>query len=245
MNYPNIRFKIDFKKDIQTLRAFVRDAKYDGGRSLEWGIFRRHPRLRPLLRNRKRLPLGEIKKYVLRAYSGCGEIMKQNLVRYEKNWRVEERKFFELTDDLFGVSEWPKGKYIAYLTIWGMFPRFLDDKTFQIPFRHENKKYVNVIIAHEMLHFMFYDYFYKKYPRYRPSRHNFFVWHISEIFNVLVQNSPAWLRVFKEKTLVYPEHRAIIAGLKKKISGENLRADGLAKKILAAVRNAENLEIQV
>ncbi|MDI6780384.1 MAG: hypothetical protein QME25_09425 [Bacteroidota bacterium] len=241
MNYPRVKFKIDFRKDLKTLRAFVNDAKYDRGRSLKWGIFRRHPYLRSLLQNQKRIPIKEVKKYIIRIYSKHDNTIKHNLVRYRKEWSVKESKFFELTNDIFNGYRWPKGKYIAYLTIWSMYPRFLEDKTFQIPIKHQKKGYINVIIAHEMLHFIFYEYFYKLYPRYRQSRYNHFVWHISEIFNVLIQNSPVWFKVFKTKTMLYPEHKKIIARLRKKMSAQNLSASNLIVMIIKEVKKEMRL----
>jgi hypothetical protein len=79
---------------------------------------------------------------------------------------------------------------------------------------------------------MFYAYVEKNYPRYRDPEHNFFLWHISEIFNILVINSPAWLDVFKEKNMLYPEHRKIVAELRKKYQEpSSLDADNLIRDI--------------
>jgi len=115
-----------------------------------------------------------------------------------------------------------------------MYPRFLDDKTFCIPYLHKNEKYVNVVIAHEMLHFVFYDYFYKKYPEYNNSEYNFFVWNISEIFNSLIQNSNEWIKVFKEQSMTYLQHDIIINKIRDlKINNIDL----LIEKIISEVNN--------
>ncbi len=114
-----------------------------------------------------------------------------------------------MIQEIFGERSWPTGLYEVYATTWGMFPRSLEDKTFQVPAIYENKLYVNVIIAHELLHFMFYSYFYEKYPEYKNKENNFLAWNISEIFNSVVQNSKTWLDVFGLKTMSYPEHEKI------------------------------------
>lgn len=160
------------------------------------------------------------------------------LARHQKYWEKIASNYFLMVDELFGGRHWPRGKYIAYGTIWGMYPRNLKDKTFQIPYWHRTPKYIPVVIAHELLHFMFYDYFYSHYPKYRRPKQNFFVWHISEIFNIIVQNSPAWINRFKLKSLGYPEHKKMIRHLARALYRRgkwNLNA--LLDKIIEEVRN--------
>ena len=231
-----VKFKIDQSKDLRTLRAFVRDAQYDGGRSLRWGIFRRHPLLKPLLVNPSRLPLARVQKYINGVYAEQRNGFKLATEKIKGEWKLKEKTFFRLTDELFNGARWPKGKYIAYFTIWTMFPRFLKDKTFQVPFGHRKKGYVNVIIAHEMLHFIFYKHFYRWHPEYRRPQYNYFVWHVSEIFNVLVQNSASWVKIFKQRTRAYPEHARIIRKLRKELSRKRLTAEALTENILREVK---------
>jgi hypothetical protein len=97
-----------------------------------------------------------------------------------------------------------------------MYPRFLDDKTFQIPAISKKKKVASFIIAHEMLHFIFYEYFLNKYKKYKSHKYDFFVWHVSEIFNVIIMNRPEWQKILKNKDNGYPEHGKIIEKLSKK-----------------------------
>jgi len=213
---PKIKFKIDARKDLRIFKSFVKEAGFDDGRNLEWAIFRRHPQLRKIVKKESGVDYSFIAKYIARLYKENARVAAANFKAYEINWRRKEGQFFDLVKNLFYDRQWPKGKYIAYSTIWGMFPRFLKDKTFQIPIKYKSKRYINVIIAHEMLHFIFYDYFCKNYLSYKNPESSFYVWHVSEIFNSLVQNSPAWLNVFRKKTMPYPEHEKIIAKLKKK-----------------------------
>ena len=110
------------------------------------------------------------------------------------------------------------------------------DKTFQIPVYRLHRRYISVIIAHEMLHFMFYDYFYKRYPKYRRPKYNFFVWHISEIFNTVIQNSPAWFSCFKLKSLGYPEHEKIVRRIsrtfyRRKVWNINMFTNEISKEV--------------
>lgn len=235
---PKVKFKIDYKKDIRTLQNFVNDAKFDGGRNLQWAVFRLYPELKNCIDVKKgKIEKKQIELFVKKMYLKNKGAINQNLNVYKSNWQRKERAFYDLTSQIFGGHKWPKGKYIAYFTIWGMFPRFLKDKTFQIPHKFRRKRYLNVIIAHEMLHFIFYDYFYEHYSKYEKDKYGFFVWHISEIFNEIVQNSPKWLKVFKLKTMGYPEHKNIVKKLSKKFyRRENIDINVLIKDILKAVQ---------
>lgn len=213
---PKVKFKIDVQKDLQSLSAFVDQSVLDNGRSLRWAIFKKHPLLRKAIKDGKIIDQVFAEKYISATYQKNAKTAVKNMRRYERDWQKIEKVFFKMTDDIFHNSPWPTGKYIAYTTIWGMFPRFLSDKTFQVPMKYRRKQYIPVTIAHEMLHFRFYAYVEKHYPRYRDPERNFLLWHISEIFNILVINSPAWQKVFGIKNMPYPEHRKIIAKLREK-----------------------------
>lgn len=213
---PKVKFKIDAQKDMQSLSAFVDQSVLDNGRSLQWAVFKKHPLLRKAIKDGKIIDQTFAEKYVAAIYRKNKKTAARNMRHYERDWKKKKEVFFKMTDDIFQDFPWPKGKYIAYTTIWGMFPRFLDDKTFQVPMKYRRKRYIPVTIAHEMLHFRFYAYVEKHYPRYRDPERNFLLWHISEIFNILVINSPAWQKIFGIKNIPYPEHRKIIAELREK-----------------------------
>jgi len=238
---PKLKFKIDYKKDIQTFFDFNNSADYDNGRTLEWAFFRKFPFLKKYKEgNTLKISKEEVIDFVESVYEKEKETMRKNLSLYQDNWQEKDKEFYSLISELFDSKFWPKGKYIAYSTIWGMFPRFLKDATFQIPYKYKNRKYINVIIAHEMLHFIFYNYFYKKYPKYKKDEHNFLVWNISEIFNVIVQNSSKWLKVFEVKTMDYPEHQKIIKKLESKYSQKSdWKIDDLISDIINLIKNSK------
>lgn len=237
---PKLKFKIDYKKDVQTFFAFNNSADYDNGRTLEWAFFKKFPFLKKYKEgNTLKISKKEVIDFVQTFYKENKETMQKNMLAYQTNWQEKEENFYSLIDKLFGANFWPKGKYIAYSTIWGMFPRFLENMTFQVPYKHKSKRYVNVIIVHEMIHFIFYNYFYKKYPQYKKDEHNFLVWHISEIFNAVIQNSLKWLKVFEVKTMDYPEHQKIIKKLENKYSSKNnWELDDLIDNIIQLVKNS-------
>lgn len=243
MSYPKIKFKVNAKKDFETLLTFIDEAKFDEGRNLQWLIFEKYPQWKKYFNLSKYVLIDRIKlkNEIFDLYTNNSERFSLLMLKHEVRWRKIEKNFYNLVNALFCNHQWPKGKYIAFGTIWGMYPRFLDDKTFQIPYKHKKIAYVPVVIAHEMLHFVFYDYFFLKYPQYKKSKYNFFVWYISEVFNSLVQNTKKWLSVFGEKSLVYPEHQEIVDSLKIHVDDDNkLNIDQLLDKIIIAVKSNEN-----
>lgn len=230
---PRVTFKIDQRKDLASAKTFINEAGFDDGRNLKWALFKKHPSLRKVVTQKDGPDYQALRRYIEKIYQADKRAIASNFKIYQANWRKIENDFFCLTDELFPRTAWPKGRYIAYATIWGMFPRFLDDKTFQIPIKYRSKRYVSVIIAHEMLHFLFYAHLRKDYPQYKDPKHSFFIWHISEIFNALVQDSPSWMEVFRKRTMPYPEHARTIRALRKRYSDPvGLGADGLIRVIV-------------
>ena len=213
MPYPKLKFRLSAKKDFETLCIFTKESGFDDGRNLDWAVFNSYPELKNYFAKKNNYRIKDKKSlqfFINKKYNDEKLTMEKQLKVSEERWEKIAPKYFLLTDELFNGRKWPKGKYIAYGTIWGLYPRFLGDKTFQFPFSHRKPNYISVVIAHELLHFMFYSYFYERYPKYSQSKDNFFVWNISEIFNTIVQNSPDWLKCFKIKSLGYPEHKSIV-----------------------------------
>lgn len=240
MSYIHVTFRKSLNKDFETLRAFVKEAKYDNGRNLNWAVFDKYPWLKIYINKNKTYKIKDekaLRYFIYKTYQSKQTAMNRALAQNKKHWEKIAPDYFSLVDKLFSGRNWPRGKYIAYGTIWGMYPRFLEDKTFQIPFWHRIPKYIPVVIAHELLHFIFYDYFYTRYPKYRRSKYNYFVWHISEIFNTIIQNSPMWLNCFKSKSFGYPEHKKIVIRLSRNLYHRRAwNLDALVDEIISAVR---------
>jgi len=218
-SYPKIKFLVNKKKELETYIGFLHDSKFhENKREMDWAFYIPHPKLMRL-RNKKfssRDKIKIVKKYIDEYYcEKDSKAVKRILLVTEKQWTKKENLFFALVNNIFHHHPWPKGKYIAYGTIWGMYPRFLKDKTFLFPLDRKNKREASIIIAHEMLHFIFYDYVFNKFQKYKKHEYDFKMWHISEIFNVIIQNSPEWVKFFGQKTDPYPEHRRHIRKLKK------------------------------
>lgn len=238
---PQVRFENSIEKDVDTFFSFVSDAAYDGGRSLEWAVFSVFPELKKLFEDKKFVGTRDDIASVVRAEHEKNEVViAEKTALYEKEWKVMSDKFFILIKEIFGKRPWSEGKYIAYPTMWGMYPRFLEDKTMQVPYDGKICAKVNEIVAHELLHFMFYDYFFEKYPQCAGEDCEMFAWHVTEIFNTVVQNSQKWRTAFHHDVEGYPEHEGIVATLQKDfphITEENLAA--FTEAIVTHVQDAD------
>lgn len=95
-----------------------------------------------------------------------------------------------------------------------------------------------------MLHFIFFKYYIKKYPKFKKDIDNCasVTWHTSEIFNCVLQNSPEWLKVFKSIDSTYREHHRIIKSIGKKYyKKSNWNVDELIEDIMKEVRKDKKL----
>lgn len=215
-HYPKLKFVIDKKKELETFLNFYNWSKHQKtDRDLNWAIYKPHPKLREIKKEKLSKQKTVILKYIDSFYKQNLTQIKNGALKTKKQWENTEKQFFISVDKIFKNHPWPKGKYIAYCTIWGMFPRYLHNKTFLFPDSHNKKNYILIVISHEMLHFMFYDYIYAKFPKLKNQKYNFIIWNMSEIFNVVIQNSREWVNLFHQKTMTYPEHAKHIVIMKR------------------------------
>jgi len=130
-------------------------------------------------------------------------------------WRKQEQKYITTTEDFFGGFQFQKGKYIAYASIINCNPRFLESKTFQFFYRKSIADATHTI-AHELLHFIFFDFIEKKLKKEAKHLSENQLWDISEIFNVIVLKSPRYHRIINQKFVIpYPDHRHYIRQFEK------------------------------
>ncbi len=117
---------------------------------------------------------------------------KEIAILYEKKASI----FLRETEEIFKSYAWPRGKYIVYLSIFDFCPRFLEEKTFQI-FMYDSDEGILFTIAHEMLHFIFYDYCLKRYPavfRGCDTEEGSF-WEVADLFNAVMQRTPSFIKL--------------------------------------------------
>ncbi|MBU2025996.1 hypothetical protein KJ912_04670 [Patescibacteria group bacterium] len=202
---PKLKFKFDSKLDFEIVWDFYNNPKYAGVDFWEKGALRHHDKLKAIEKKTK-------KKFFLSNYAKSLYKQHKNEFEHRKKeieilYKKKEQKFFNETEKIFKNHPWPKGKYIAYLSIFDFCPRFLDDKTFFV-FMYDDDNNILMTIFHEMLHFIFYDYCLTKYSRIfknlSTERGQF--WEIAEIFNAVVQQTPVFSKLHGSiNDIGYPE----------------------------------------
>jgi hypothetical protein len=220
-----INFKISKKQDLSTLKAFVKESKYGDETTLKCAFFNLYPGLKNYIKRKK---VGEpefyisdinsIKSFIDNEYATNKVTLRENLNKIQAGWGEKTETYFRLASELFAEKYWPKGEYTACATIWGIYPRFIERRLFQIPALKLEKQFTMIVIAHELLHFAFYNYFLKNYPEYTMNENSFFIWNISEGFNEVVQWHPKWIREFGFGCDIYGGRDEIVKKLQKKYS---------------------------
>lgn len=206
-NYPKLKFIISQKQELKTYLGFLKTGKFvENQKDMNLAFYRPHPKLN-ILKNKAlndKVKKEIVTDYIKKFYQKHHLEIKKGAERIKRNWQKIAPKFYELTDKIFKNNSWPRGRYIAYSTIWGIYPRFLKSKIFLFPYKHPKKNYAMVVIAHEMLHFMFYGYVYENCPKYGKEKYQEKLWEVSEVLNIIIQNSPEWVKIFGVKCIEYP-----------------------------------------
>jgi len=189
---PKITLKCDINQDIQNAIYFIKRKR---PRKLRYFLFTFLPKeLHYIIK--ENLPESKTKKiigeYAKRTYKLKTRAIKEGIAKAKREWESVEKKYFTITDKIFKKYLWPKRKYIGYCSIFGMFPRNVQAKYFYFPPMHPLPKYSNKVIAHEMLHFIFFDYIQKKYGLKEhsriPKKPDNYIWQVSEAFNNVIED---------------------------------------------------------
>ncbi len=142
-----------------------------------------------------------IATYARQCYRTHREVMERGRAKAMAEWKKVEKKYFRLVGVLFKKHPWPQGHYVGFATVWHSYPRNIKTKTFQFPYWHRFPLYANKVIAHELLHFMFFDYIEAKYGLTQQSKVKKndpeYVWKVSEAFNDVIQEWKPYKDVFK------------------------------------------------
>lgn len=187
------------------------------GGGLDFGkyIIKRYPELKKaresiFSKDRKKIIHTFTKKYY---NSHKKEINRVSSV-LKKEWGKKEDTFVKITKNIFGGFEFPSGKYIAYASIIDCNPRFLDQKTFQFFYKKEMGGAIYTI-AHELLHFIFFDFVNKKLKNEIACLSEEQLWDLSEIFNIIILKSPIYKKIIDKKFIrPYPNHKKYILQFK-------------------------------
>jgi len=196
MKNPLIQFSLNETKDIWKIKEFLLRVSPKGGTEFLELVYQRLPELKEIMELPKNIREKEIEKYVKNHYKKHCEKLALAVEETTTEWSEFAPKFFISTNKIFKNMEWPEGEYQGYLSICPPYPRFLHSKTFQFSHRKSQMRIYGV--AHEMWHFMFYEYIRK---RYTPQLSNTLegemnelsegkfkipLWSLSEAFNIVL-----------------------------------------------------------
>jgi len=206
--YPQIKFFLNKDLDKWVGYHFLNHQK--GGRDFGKSIIKIHPKLtqaQGLPDQQKKQVVGQYVNFFYEIHQNQLENIRKE---FEKKWTLVAQPFFKAVDKVF-AHPWPNGLYFAYLSIFPCGPRFLENKTFQVFYLA--KENASLRTAHELLHFLFYDYFEKNFSEISPTEEK--VWILSEVLNFLILDSPKFCALFgASHSHPYPNHISIIENLK-------------------------------
>jgi len=196
VDFPNVRFCVDEDVETRKLNSFLSENKSRGGANLTDILLQAHPGLRSAIELNPDERLSAVAIYV-QGYYGENRPQMEDAARTMKcEWDEYSPCFFEVVGRIFKEMHWPEGEYVGYVSISPPYPRYLDSKTFQLPY--ESVRRGIRVTAHEMLHFMFYEYVRRRYipdlsntderemEKVLDGRFKIPLWELSEIFNIVV-----------------------------------------------------------
>lgn len=199
---PKVKFKIDLELDLQITRNFLNWGSSAGGVDFSESIFGPNPDLREVNIDSE----NELHKYFERVYKESKSDFQKVIAWNQKHWGKVESEFISRIVQLFKGHEFPKGKYIGYLSINNCNPRFLEDKTFMMYYK---ANVYNRTISHELTHFIFYDYTALKHSNIfgdkDPNKGAY--WSLAELFNNVILSLPEFVELLDNYgDGAYPDH---------------------------------------
>lgn len=187
-----------------------------GGVDFSNGIIGVHPELKGINKKKKSEQEKIIDLHFDNFYKDHNHYLNKRIKEFQTDWDKVEKKYFQEVSKIFKNHSWSQGKYVGYLSIIDCNPRFLNDKTFQVFYFHPEGSVA--VTAHELLHFIFYDYCLEKHAKMfkKLNPNNGIFWDLAEIFNAIVLSQPEFVKIHKiKKQRNYPAHKKDIPILKR------------------------------
>jgi hypothetical protein len=185
--YPKVKFCIDLQQEKNFFLNSGRDLSIFLPAGMSF-VLRKE-----FLKDKDKI----IKAYLENYYKDAKKYLLGSVKSAQEKWVKSKKIFFKKVDKLFKNWPWSKGSYRGYITVARRYPRFIKYKLFAFPaqsFRFKSQNLDLRVIAHEMLHFLEYDYLEKKFGL-EPSESNSAdstFWQFTENLNVLIENSNFW-----------------------------------------------------
>ena len=219
MKTPKLKFEFNPEFDFNLAWEFYNNPNHAGANFWNNGALKHHSELKDMdfVKKKKDFLFNYINRYYEQQNNRIEKRKKEIEVLYDK----KHSQFFDEIGKIFKDYPWPKGKYIAYLSIFDFCPRFLNDKTFFV-FVDDNDQNMIFTISHEMLHFIFYDYCLAKHSDIfkKQDTESGPFWEIAEIFNVVVQQTHGFIALHGKINNGYPDLKPKIKSAKDLWTGD-------------------------
>lgn len=210
MKYPVIKFIFDQKLDHDLAWKFYSRPKFGGCDFWKERALAHHPKLANIGSSKN--PKKFLNKYISEFYSFHSDEMEKLSQKTANYLNQTQDDFFKIVDKIFNHHPWPKKEFTGCFSIFDFCPRFLDCGGFQV-FIYDKPNLQLFTIFHELLHFIFYDFAQKTFPKKfkNLSTEEGKFWDLAEIFNVVVQDTDDFIKLHsKIKNSGYPNHRKLI-----------------------------------
>lgn len=214
---PKIKFIIDVNQDIKN---YVEFNKYCGNpSSLKMFLPKKlFYVLEGDFSKRKKTKI--VKEYINNNFNLHKDEISKNVKKIDRRWKLIENKYFKLICKIFKDHPWPKGKYIGFASIFEMYPKNIKEKTFYFSGLKKDLNFNIATIAHEMLHFIFFDYIKTRCGINEgtelKNKNLKYVWNVSEVFNLVIETWKPYQKIFKTNGKPYYfMHKKMLLKMKK------------------------------
>lgn len=202
MGYPKIKFAINKSLDKRMTYEFLRE-ETKAGLNFAEDVLKIHPDLKIAQQLQGKEKMSLINNYVDKYYDENRNSLFLAKNTFQKEWDIYEETIFQASERIFGRLSWPKGQYKGYISIIPSGPRFIGTKTWQTPY--QTPQYFKTQVIHEILHFQFFNLVSKLKVSNQLTEGQ--LWHLSEIFNDIVQREPEFEKIQGyKKNIGYPDH---------------------------------------
>lgn len=199
MENPKLKFIISPRLDLQ--HFLLLDRPIIGNRC--WAFFKLPPDLRFVFagcsRDRRRDIVWEYLQMCYRAQKRC---FLDRIAEVERDWLAVEDEYYALVQNLFGGHPWPAGDYLAVGSVWQGFSYDAGSQLFYFPLIRGPHLQAREVIAHELVHMLFWDYVEEKYGLRKKiwrRRRNHFVWQVSEALLTILQQWEPYARLVEAR----------------------------------------------
>jgi len=207
----NLTFNYNLKREVDVFFILTKDKNFIGDKINK--IFEKYPNLLDYKNNAYK-DKAEIKNFVENEYHKNSIIIENLVKKLNKRWEEKKEKFIILSNNIFKYK-FPDLIYDAQPSIWPLYIRDFRNKLITFPL-NDGVENAILVICHELLHVIFYDYLYKKYPQLKDKKNRRKTYEFSECLNILVQNQKDWLDIYKIKQKPSQEISKLYSKMEKK-----------------------------